>query len=1092
MVDLVPPVESLGHAAPILGPWFSSNTVALAAPNPDLSVDIEPEVEWLPPTGGLLSLAIASSTRPTLLAPLRNVNNEPAFADDSLITLFRLIPEVEERLDELTTGFLQSADATTITVVGSVRQRVRYFAVEIPNGAVLDSNIWDLEPAVSIIGATPEERAKSIGLELSAGKLINPTQDPDKPPVFPMTELKRPGRYDPPLAAAANSMPRLLKIGANATNPKLWCFDHRGRVIDPGAVASWWTHLTNVFFDIDQLWGPGIIAAADRRIVDDIADQRLVHLVSPNEGPLSEELDSLTLSNANGAGNLRTQAGAGALTISGNSPQLPLRIAMLPNGTYADQVAIWPPGNASPARDMVRVGVVNLDRHLVGAPFPSNSTEAKARVRPDVLTTAGPTLLGDTENANQSMLNILAGNGDRTLVTSVLERDFGSLLPSVRPDIAADEFPNQLDNPSIEDDFSIEALQGGGEASGETVESQRVLVDLRLPAALAGVWVRCWPQDFDEVVARHIRLDGGSGVVPADGRVRVVVQLPAGGIQSAAQMGLEVMLLARENFRIYNDVRFDRPTPVAGDPVSIAAASGPLVLCEQGLVVANAAALQNPGLVESGTTIVSLSNPPALVDTDSLQPAHLAAQTIIGRLTAGVSVALTAPAFRGIPTGASADRLSTEGAQVALTERDGVTLLTEPGSPLPGLERLEVACSNEDGNQLNAAMGATPTLARYHELPPHQLGHPDAPGATEFHGTGVRVNGASARAFVEVLRDRTIPGTLNRALAATNPPPNIAPLPGPAISTALLRTVAPGVEGEPALTALLTTQDFPYGEPSGLGLLGVPPGGDEVLKVANRRVHTTEFGAHDVLHSLVSVFDRAQDLIYIETPAIDAQEIRGLPDGAPKSIWRRLTDRLDESPGLHVLINIPTKLAPGTPRRLEAMRNELFLKLETHPRIGIFSTGVGSGRSLRLASTSVIVDDAYALTGTTHLWRRGLTYDSSLAVSLFDDQLLNGRPVEISQFRRRLIADRLSLNPVHLPDDPAELLLTIAQLTRRISGSRLSTESMRVIDIESTDADINAWNPDGTISDTFSFAEWFASLAAAAQLVNSSNNDLAG
>ncbi len=1089
MVDLVPPVEFLGHAAPVLGPWFSRNTYLIPDPNDDLSVNLEASLEWLPPTGGLLSLAIASNIRPEILGSFKDASGSPAFADGSLVALFRILPEIEERLDELTTRFIPSADQTTLTTVGSVRQRVRHFAVEIPNGDVLDPDIWDLEPAVADNGGTDEEQARGIGLEFAAGKLINPSHDPDKPPVYPMTDLKRPGRYDPPLAAAANAMPRLLKIG-NTQNSRLWCFDHRGRPIDPGAVASWWTQLTNLFSDFDQLWGPGITTAIDRRIADSTvgADLRRVHLVAPNEGPLTDELDSTTVSNANGVGILRTQVGVGGITISNNSQQLPIRVAMLPNGTYVDQLTLWPPGNTSPPRDMVRVGVVNLDRHLVGDVYPTDSTQAKARVRPEVLVANGPVLLASTEEANRAILDVMDGNGDRRLVTSVLERDFGSLSPPTLPVIASADFPNQINN----DNVTVVALEGGGEATGQTVAAQRVLVDITFPAVLAGAWVRCWPQDFDEEAARHIRLDGGAGIIAGDGRVRLVVQLPAGVVSSAAQMGLEVMLVASASSQIYNDVRFDRPTPVAGDPIAISAATGSLLLCEQGQVVASVAGLSNPGLVTPGTTIVSLSDPPALVTNDSLQLNQLAEPAIIRRLTAGSTIALTTPAYKNVPVGASVARLSTEGAQVSLTGRDGDSLLTEPGAPLPGLERLEIVCAKEEGNQLDAAVGATPALGRYHELSSHSLSHPGAPGATEFHGTGVRISGAAAKPFVEYLRDRTIPGLQDRVQAALNPAPNITPVSGPSVSIAMLRTVAPGVEGEPALTALLTTQDFPYGEPAGAGTLGLPPAGDEVLKVINRRVHTTEFGAQDGLHSLINVIDRAEDLIYIESPAIDDQEIRNQSDGTSQSIWSRLQTRLEQVPGLHVLINIPSRLAPGTPRRLEAMRNELFLKLDTHPRIEVFSTGVGAGRSLRLASTSVIVDDAYAMTGTTHLWRRGLTYDSSLAVSIFDDRLVNGRPQEISQFRRSLIADRLSLNPIHLPDDPAELLLTIAQLKRRNAGNRLSAESMRLIDIESTQTDINAWNPDGSINDGFNFAAWFASLAAIAQLVNSADGDLAG
>ena len=53
----------------------------------------------------------------------------------------------------------------------------------------------------------------------------------------------------------------------------------------------------------------------------------------------------------------------------------------------------------------------------------------------------------------------------------------------------------------------------------------------------------------------------------------------------------------------------------------------------------------------------------------------------------------------------------------------------------------------------------------------------------------------------------------------------------------------------------------------------------------------------------------------------------------------------------------------------------------------------------------MIVDDAYTLTGTTHLWRLGPSFDSSLAVVVFDERLTGGRPQEICQFRHRLAID---------------------------------------------------------------------------------------
>ncbi len=71
------------------------------------------------------------------------------------------------------------------------------------------------------------------------------------------------------------------------------------------------------------------------------------------------------------------------------------------------------------------------------------------------------------------------------------------------------------------------------------------------------------------------------------------------------------------------------------------------------------------------------------------------------------------------------------------------------------------------------------------------------------------------------------------------------------------------------------------------------------------------------------------------------------------------------------------------------------------------------------AAAAAIVDDAYALTGTTHLWRRGLSFDSPFAATVFDEALTPGRPADLVGFRRRLLAGRLGN---HLAD-PAELVL---------------------------------------------------------------------
>ena len=72
--------------------------------------------------------------------------------------------------------------------------------------------------------------------------------------------------------------------------------------------------------------------------------------------------------------------------------------------------------------------------------------------------------------------------------------------------------------------------------------------------------------------------------------------------------------------------------------------------------------------------------------------------------------------------------------------------------------------------------------------------------------------------------------------------------------------------------------------------------------------------------------------------------------------------------GLRVVLCVSSQPAPGTPERLRQIRDQAMLdainaaRAAVGGRFTVFAPGVGAGRALRLASTSVVVDDAYALT----------------------------------------------------------------------------------------------------------------------------------
>jgi hypothetical protein len=108
------------------------------------------------------------------------------------------------------------------------------------------------------------------------------------------------------------------------------------------------------------------------------------------------------------------------------------------------------------------------------------------------------------------------------------------------------------------------------------------------------------------------------------------------------------------------------------------------------------------------------------------------------------------------------------------------------------------------------------------------------------------------------------------------------------------------------------------------------------------------------------------------------------------------------------------------------------------------------------------------MVGTTHLWRRGLSYDSSYAVAVFDDRLEAGRPQEVLNFRRQLCADRLGVAPSDVPDHPADLVDGVRALVTRGGFGRLVADRIRppaeapTTLVSTTFTEDDVWNPDGS------------------------------
>ena len=243
----------------------------------------------------------------------------------------------------------------------------------------------------------------------------------------------------------------------------------------------------------------------------------------------------------------------------------------------------------------------------------------------------------------------------------------------------------------------------------------------------------------------------------------------------------------------------------------------------------------------------------------------------------------------------------------------------------------------------------------------------------------------------------------------------------------------------------------------------------------------------------VKLIRLAQRFVYLESSDLTALD--GDADPA-LNVRRALRDRLLANPALHVLVCLPVEpVHPylGMRRFLTHRNNRAVAAFRTgeapagsfsppvKDRFVVFSPFAGARRPLRIGATTVIVDDAVAVTGGFALSRRGLTFDSSLAVALFDERLTRERSREVFQFRQQLLASRLGERPEDLPSDGAAVATMVRQalqtgFTRNIGLPKPPTGD------DPGNGFAPAYDPDGRTDAGFSVTAYVAALAVDAAL----------
>ncbi len=295
------------------------------------------------------------------------------------------------------------------------------------------------------------------------------------------------------------------------------------------------------------------------------------------------------------------------------------------------------------------------------------------------------------------------------------------------------------------------------------------------------------------------------------------------------------------------------------------------------------------------------------------------------------------------------------------------------------------------------------------------------------------------------------------------PPTVIAPA-APNAWVAVLRTVGFGVDGEPgssrgdprrsasAVSRLRRLADVPSWLEGGVGALPATfDSTGDLPRAISRRLLSGGWGLREVATSLDGAFGSAEDLVYIESPAIDMLSI-GADDDTISPV-QTLVDRLDARPGLHVVLCLPRRSPPGlagqssagsatpspaTTRRVRGGGSGPCRRCSTR-RAG--ATGRSTWCRPPLWSTTSTPSPARATCGgagcrSTAGWRRPCSTSDSPP----------GRPTAVRAFRHGAASpsDSAPLPPT-CPLDPAELVGAVCDLAPRTApASALTTGPISV------------------------------------------------
>jgi hypothetical protein len=340
-----------------------------------------------------------------------------------------------------------------------------------------------------------------------------------------------------------------------------------------------------------------------------------------------------------------------------------------------------------------------------------------------------------------------------------------------------------------------------------------------------------------------------------------------------------------------------------------------------------------------------------------------------------------------------------------------------------------------------------------------ERGSPGNPAGPDAHISGLRVGGQLAYdlAFHALKRCQSVvptggssPGWLVPS-AGDNwnvPPADAAPAAGaPFLAGAMLETIS-AVTDSPELSLLAVPADTDtiqslvdtivtaLGQPAG-SFTGTFDNEERIRRQLQREIATAKRGQRDAMWSLARAVAEAREYVWIESPTFlhTAYVTAGSPDPSLVDLTALLMARMGTNPLLKVMICVPRQpdFAAGKPPFVRAAYRDRKAALEdlisaAPDRVATFHPIGFPGRDSVGRSTIVLVDDAYAMVGSSHWRRRGMSFDGGCDVTLLDRRLNDrGSGATLAEFRQSLMAARLGIPAATTPTNASALWARLAE-----------------------------------------------------------------